>query len=601
MSSRKFKQSVYNDIGAIKVMECSFVNAKYLFTCFRAAIMEKEMSIRQQDPTRIAKFDEIVEAADKIVEKCFSENEANQAAGREEGPSSFHDLKAFVLQVMESYKCPSPDVTSEGPDIDQNAPQESLVQATENSPSTGIHSPSRVLLSNQEAAEAGSDEDYESTSEIQLSKYKLMKPSQSLFLIDGNNFVAEEIVPFLNELEKLKDALPPPQRAQMKKLRTVINRHTCGSFENIFKYLPNKKMKGISEEEQKQGIQRAKKIYRQVYEAHNAQSMELYIKLFKGEGADVFYKEDDWDMKEAITSPLRRNLFGLKPLKSDFHEKRTEAMFNYMESVYEFARRGILDEDASQNIPTFPTVKKKIVDHFKRRMMHLTDLENNSVLARIGASVKWFRSVWAPNSRSKNRMFPRITAADFGKTFQTSRKRKRCAEHDDDVPDSDDDDDNDNDDDGDDHSDDADYDEDDDDDDVVACNDAEGKYKLDAKHSIVPGSLRFLSPGKESERRPDEWHQYRLSPDSVDRHQKTGKAIKRFHRGGTTPLDNILDFSPITNMPLEEMHLCDGGAIPTTLRLLFDVKPKKEFSKKRAVNKKTILLNGNKKRAFPFQ
>ncbi|CAG0922197.1 unnamed protein product, partial [Notodromas monacha] len=109
-----------------------------------------------------------------------------------------------------------------------------------------------------------------------------------------------------------------------------------------------------------------------------------------------------------------------------------------------------------------------------------------------------------------------------------------------------------------------------------------GEYKLDAKHSIVPGSLRFLSTGQESERRPDEWHQYRLSPDGVDRHQKTGKAIKRFHRRGTTPLDNILDFSPISNMPLEEMHLCDGGAIPTTLRLLFDVKPKKEFSKKKA-------------------
>ncbi|CAG0922198.1 unnamed protein product [Notodromas monacha] len=152
-------------------------------------------------------------------------------------------------------------------------------------------------------------------------------------------------------------------------------------------------------------------------------------------------------------------------MKSDFHEKRTEAMFNYVELVYKLARRGILDEDASQNIPTFPTVKQKIVDHFKRRMMHLTDLENNSVLARIAASVKWFQSVWAPNSRTKNKMFPRITAADFGITFQTSRKRKRCAEHDDDVPDSDDDDD-DNDDNNDD--DDDDY----DDDDVVACNDA---------------------------------------------------------------------------------------------------------------------------------
>ncbi|CAG0922434.1 unnamed protein product, partial [Notodromas monacha] len=246
------------------------------------------------------------------------------------------------------------------------------------------------------SAKAGLDEDYKSTSEIQEpSKLKLMKPTQSLFLIDANNFVAEEIVPFLNELEQLKDALPPPQLAQLKKLRSVINRHTCGSFDDIFKYLPNQKIKGILEEEHKQGIQRANKIYQQVYEAHDAQSMELYIKLFK----------------------------------------------DYMGSVYEFARRGILDEDASQNIPIFPTVKKRIVDQFKCQMMHLTDLENHSVLARIGAPVNWFQT------------------ADFGITFQTSRKRKPCAEHDDDVPDLDDDDD--------------DNDDDNDDDDVVACNDAE--------------------------------------------------------------------------------------------------------------------------------
>ncbi|CAG0915116.1 unnamed protein product [Notodromas monacha] len=46
-------------------------------------------------------------------------------------------------------------------------------------------------------------------------------------------------------------------------------------------------------------------------------------------------------------------------------------------------------------------------------------------------------------------------------------------------------------------------------------------------------------------------------------------------------------------MPLEEMHLCDGGAIPATLRLLFNIKPKKE-KKKKAVKKRRVKHVKNK-------
>ncbi|CAG0917961.1 unnamed protein product [Notodromas monacha] len=133
----------------------------------------------------------------------------------------------------------------------------------------------------------------------------------------------------------------------------------------------------------------------------------------------------------------------------------------------------------------------------------------------------------------------------------------------------------------------------------------EGEYKLDTNNTIVPGSLRFISTGNEPDRRPDEWHQYRLVPDLVERNVKSGKIVERYHRRSTTPLDKIIDFSPISNMPLEEMHLCDGGAIPATLRLLFNIKPKKE-KKKKAVKKRRVKHVKNKpalegQRKIPLQ
>ncbi|CAG0922332.1 unnamed protein product [Notodromas monacha] len=104
-----------------------------------------------------------------------------------------------------------------------------------------------------------------------------------------------------------------------------------------------------------------------------------------------------------------------------------------------------------------------------------------------------------------------------------------------------------------------------------------GEYKVDPRNNaIIPGSLRFICKGDECERRPEKWQDYRQIPECIDRNPKTGKVEERFHRRTDTPLDKIIDFSPISNMPLEEMHLCDGGAIPTTLRLLFNIKQKKE-------------------------
>ncbi|CAG0918004.1 unnamed protein product [Notodromas monacha] len=100
---------------------------------------------------------------------------------------------------------------------------------------------------------------------------------------------------------------------------------------------------------------------------------------------------------KTIVNPVRRNLFGKSSDKIDFHDKRQTTMMKYVEAVYKFVRRSILENKTAQvsrhpSIQPFEKAVKDITATFRSRLSHIRDKENNNILTKIGSNVKWYRN-----------------------------------------------------------------------------------------------------------------------------------------------------------------------------------------------------------------
>jgi len=69
-------------------------------------------------------------------------------------------------------------------------------------------------------------------------------------------------------------------------------------------------------------------------------------------------------------------------------------------------------------------------------------------------------------------------------------------------------------------------------------------------------------------RKYEEWASYMNPPTGV-------KNQKLAHRNGKSPLDDIKGFDPIADVPLEVMHIVDGGIMKDALRFLLSLKSEK--------------------------
>jgi hypothetical protein len=74
------------------------------------------------------------------------------------------------------------------------------------------------------------------------------------------------------------------------------------------------------------------------------------------------------------------------------------------------------------------------------------------------------------------------------------------------------------------------------------------------------------------------------------------------HRLGPTPLDNLIDFDPIRQIPLEEMHLIDGGGLKSCIKTVLRITKNTAFmnTKMRKGKKTNTAAKGKKKRLTIF-